>query len=183
MKCHGTIAEMKAKANRLHLAHQDMIEAGNYLQALEELTFVISKYRAAFFIFDAIPAMFIALIIVYARPFVSSYSNGMADPRLNPDSIQLFDNDSELEILHHRLIKLRNTAVAHADWTQHNTELITNDKQFGLKREHSRPNYMDGIDIALLGRLIEHVEAATKGSAYDMDVYYQTEIERSGATK
>jgi len=72
--------------------------------------------------------------------------------------------------------------VAHADWTQHNTQLITNDKQFGLKREHSQPDYMQGIDIALLRRLVEHVEVATRGLAYDMDVYYQTEIERAEAT-
>ena len=183
MKGRGSVAEMKAKANRLHLAHEDMVEARGYLQSLEELTSVIEKYDLSFFLIDAIPAVFIALIIVYARPFVSSYSKGMADPKLDPESIQLFDNDSELEILHQRLIGLRNTAVAHSDWTWHNTELITNDKQFGLKRKHSRPDYMDGIDISLLGRLIEHVEAATRGSAYDMDVYYQAEIERTDGTK
>lgn len=180
MNKHLTADEMKAKANRMHLAHQDMCEAVDYLTALKELNFILKNNHSAFFVFDAIPAIFIALITVYARPFVSSYSKGKADPKLIPEDLRLFDNNHEFEILHHRIIERRNTAVAHADWTSHNTELITDDKQFGLKRKHSRPDYMEGIDITLLGRLLNHVEGATKGGAYDMDVYYQTEIERTG---
>lgn len=175
---------MKARANRLHLAHQDMVEVKRYLDALEALTCSIAKDDSwsSFILGDAIPAIYIAIIIVYARPFVNSYSKGNAEPKLIPEGIQLFDNDCELEAFHNRLIELRSTTVAHADWMQHNTQLITNEKQFGLKREHSQPDYMRGIDIALLRRLVEHVEVATRGLAYDMDVYYQTEIERAEAT-
>lgn len=175
---------MKARANRLHLAHQDMVEVKRYLDALEALTCSIAKDDSwsSFILGDAIPAIYIAIIIVYARPFVNSYSKGNAEPKLIPEGIQLFDNDCELEAFHNRLIELRSTTVAHADWMQHNTQLITNEKQFGLKREHSQPDYMQGIDIALLRRLVEHVEVATRGLAYDMDVYYQTEIERAEAT-
>lgn len=173
---------MKERANRLHLAHEDMVEVTRYLEALEELTSTIEKDIFSFFVYDAIPAIYIALIIVYARPFVNSYSKGKADPKLIPEDIQLFDNEWELETLHNRIIEIRSTAVAHSDWTQHNTNLITTDRQSGLKREHSKPDYIQEIDIALLRRLVKHVESATRGLAYDMDVYYQTEIERSADT-
>jgi hypothetical protein len=38
---------------------------------------------------------------------------------------------------------------------------------------------MEGVDIVLLRCLIKHVEIAMKNLAYDMDIYYQTEVERS----
>jgi hypothetical protein len=130
---------------------------------------------------DAIPAIYIAVIIVYARPFVNSYSKGFAEPKLIPEDLQLFDNDCELGAFHNRLLELRSTAVAHADWTLHNTHLITNDKDVGSRREHFQPEYQQGIDIYLLRRLVEHVKVSTKNLAYDFDIYFQAEIERSNA--
>ena len=166
---------LKAKANRLHLARQDMVEAGDYALSLE--FFVSAKYLE-WDLFGAENAIFIAVIVVYARPFVNSFSNGQADPKVVPEDLKLFDGENELEILHRRVIDLRNSALAHSDWTQHPTKLITDDKQYGLRREHSRPDYMEGIDLAQLRRLIEHVELAMRGLAYDLDVYYQAEVER-----
>lgn len=130
-----------------------------------------------FFLMDAENAIFIALIVVYARPFVRSFSDGKADPKVVPEDLQLFDGESELEILHRQVIDLRNSAVAHSDWTQHHTELITSNKQYGLRREHSSPDYMKGLNLAQLRRLIRHVEVAIRGFAYDLDVYYQAEVE------
>lgn len=181
MKDTPSTLELKAKANRLHLAHQDMVEVKQYIDALETVTYAMEKDNewSSFLLFQAIPAIYIAIIIVYTRPFMNSYSKGEADSKLIPEGIQLFENDRELEDFHNQLIELRSTAVAHADWTQHSTRLITNDPQFGLKREHSQPDYAHGVDMVLLRRLVNHVEAATKGLAYDMDVYYQTEIERA----
>ena len=166
---------MKAKANRLHLARQDMLEAGYYANSLVQF---MSAKDQEFFLIGAENAIFIALIVVYARPFVNSFSNGKADPKVVPQDLKLFDGENELEILHTRVIDLRNSAVAHSDWAQHHTELITNNKAYGLKREHSRPDYMQGVDLSLLRRLIEHVEVAMRGFAYDLDVYYQAEVER-----
>ena len=42
---------------------------------------------------------------------------------------------------------------------------------------HSSPDYMKGLDLAPLRRLIRHVEVATMGFAYDLDLYYQAEVE------
>jgi len=132
-------AAMKAKANRLHLAHQDMREAGDYANTLEESAFARDS-DSAFFLFAAEEAIFIALIVVYACPFVNSFSSGKADPKVVPEDIRLFDNGSEFEILHGRIIDLRNTAVVHADWAKHHTVLIPDNQQYGLKREYSRAN-------------------------------------------
>ena len=166
---------MNAKANRLHLARKDMLEARYYSNSLQQL---MSEADREFYLIDAENAIFIALIVVYARPFVNSFSDGKADPKVVPQDIKLFDGEDELEVLHRRVIDLRNSAVAHSDWTQHHTELITNNKEYGLRREHSRPDYMQGIDLAQLRRLIEHVEVAMRALAYDLDVYYQAEIEK-----
>lgn len=184
VKKHLTNDELKARANRLHLAHLDMVEVKHYIDALDALACVRAKDDSwsSLVLGDAIPAIYIAIITVYARPFVNSYSKGTADPKLIPEDIQLFDNDCELEAFHNQIVALRSKAVAHADWTHHSTRLITDDKTFGLKREHSQPQYLQDINIALLLRLVEHVRVTTSSLAYDTDVLYQTEIERSEAT-
>ena len=61
MKTKLTAEATKAKANRLHLARQDMLEAGSYAGSLECL---LSAKDYDFFLIDAKSAVFIALIVV-----------------------------------------------------------------------------------------------------------------------
>ena len=165
---------MKAEANRLHRARQDMLEAGSYAGSLE---YLLSAKDDNFFSLMQ-RTLSIALMVVYARPFVHSISNGKADPKVLPGEPRLFDGEIVLRALHLQIINLRNSAVAHPDWRHHRTELTTSDKQYGLRRKHFSPDYMQGINLDQLRRLIKHVEVEMRGGAYDLDVFYQVEVEK-----
>jgi len=57
-----------------------------------------------------------AAVVSYARPFVTSWSDGWADKCLKPNDIQLFDEHPQHQAEHDLVIQLRDEVVAHSDW-------------------------------------------------------------------
>ena len=155
-------------ANKVFLGARDVAEAGDYLWSLRELSRNrenLDEYRLR----KAQDAILIAAIVVYARPFTTSFSNGEAAKKLSPDNLALFDGLEDLQSLHEKVISLRNQAVAHADWSFHPTALVPSDDVLGFYREFSRLNYMELIDHNDFAELIKHAFKVISDSAYFRD--------------
>ena len=146
-------------ANRLHIACEDMWEAYWYcLDLKRDSTPPISD------------SILVAIIVVYARPFINSRSEGRAAPKLDPAELAMFDHRPDLERLHDALLERRHKAVAHSDWTYHRTELT--DTERGLRRVKAPVSYAQSLDIQLLPELVSYVREFTCGLAYDLDLAY-----------
>ena len=100
-----------------------MGEVGDYLWSLREVEKNLgnlSEYRLK----KAMDAIIIAAIVVYARHFKKTISNGNASKWLNANDINLFNGRPDLADLHEKILEIRDQAVAHADWTYHPTSLV-----------------------------------------------------------
>lgn len=158
-------------ANRMFLAAHDISEAGEYLILLDSLlknkSIALDHGLAR-----AKEAALIAAVISYSRPFVSSYSNGMADKSLSVNDINMFCARKDLEAMHNHVINLRNQAVGHSDWAYHSTIIAkqeNDDIGLGFVRDKSRPDCLQLIDVDCFSELIRHVYSVVSDKAYEYD--------------
>ncbi|GAB3647336.1 hypothetical protein [Ramlibacter alkalitolerans] len=136
-------------ARRLAQAMSDMREAGRYLRALHAL--VIKEGWQTRGVADA---TMLAIIVVYARPFIKSRTEGRAAPKLDASALKLFEGRPALQQLHDRLLSLRDKGVAHADWVHHRTH------RFGSAGWITMSNTPESArqDLKSVYRLVRHVE-------------------------
>ncbi|QGX38465.1 hypothetical protein [Permianibacter aggregans] len=157
----------KLTSNRLFLAFKDMEDVERYLHAYSELEGLDEERQNSYY-FDHREALFLAAIVTYCRSFKKSNSTGMADKRINVDSIGLFDSELKLKELHERIISLRDQAVAHADWSFHSTEIVEANNMSVLRRS-PRPYYSQGISVSEFLKLAAHVSGKCKNLSFDFD--------------
>lgn len=143
-------------AHKTFLAARDISDAGDYLWSLREISKSqgnLPEHRLT----KAKEAILIAAVVVYARPFIDSYSNGQAARKISPSDVALFDGRPDLESLHQRALEIRHKAIAHADWNFHPTALVSSEDCLGFSRESPRPNYFQLINPDEFSKLIDHV--------------------------
>ncbi|TAN43536.1 MAG: hypothetical protein EPN22_09955 [Nitrospirae bacterium] len=100
------------KINRLTSASMDFDDCIKFLDALQHQSYSSPAYEA----------LLISAIIFYVRPFSENEKKNSinpSDPRV-PDSV-LSELSPDEHKLHDRLKKLRNKAIAHAEWSHHPT--------------------------------------------------------------
>lgn len=173
------IAQMPQKkkliANKIFLAARDMSEVGDYLCSLREVAKNrgnLNEYRLK----KAMDAILIAAIVVYSRHFKATYSEGRALNFLKPEDVELFEGRPDLSDLHEKILRIRDQAVAHADWVNYSTSLIQSDEdRLGFSREFTRIDYMALIDIAKFQELLDHTWKVISDSAYSHDVILANE--------
>ncbi len=113
-------------------------------------------------------AAYVAIIVVYSRPFRKSRSNGQAATRLDASEIGLFLDRPELAELHDQILASRDQAVAHADWDRHTTELIPSQDET-IRRSSTIPRYTAHMDLKLLDDLLHHVAYRTSKMSMEID--------------
>jgi hypothetical protein len=151
-KAPNTVHPELQLARRLTLAVADMEQARSYLRSLHAVVSTSGWPPGG--ICDA--AM-LAVIVVYARPFMKSHSSGRAASKLDPEALQLFAGRPALKKLHEQLMGLRNQAIAHADWQHHRTMLLTN----GVWVTTSTTPQHAKQDLVRVYRLVRHVQRRT----------------------
>ncbi len=165
----------KLIANKIFLTARDMGEVGDYLWSLREVAKNrgnLNEYRLK----KAMDAILIAAIIVYSRHFKATYSDGRALKFLKPEDIDLFEGRPDLSDLHEKILRIRDQAVAHADWSNYSTTLIQSDEDgLGFSREFTRVDYMTLIEIAKFQELLDHTWKVITDSAYSHDVILANE--------
>lgn len=115
-------------ANRVHVAIHDIGEAEEFAKTFRSIRGTPeSEHSPQNDHLEA--ALGMAAIISYARPFVASRSNGIADKLIKPDDIQLFEGHPEHAAEHQLVMTLRDQVVAHSDWT-HRFSLVEVPDQF-----------------------------------------------------
>lgn len=101
----------------------------------------------------------IAAIVCYARPFVASNSGNLADRLVSPADLRMFDGDDHLARLHAEILKHRNEAVAHSDWSRRSTVFgSTGFENYWQVKEVEISNLIPDVD-AFMG-LITHAQDA-----------------------
>ena len=150
--------------NRLDRMCHDMEEAAGYLAALLLIRHKKPSEQPPDSVECALQA---AAIVVYARGFVRSDSVNRATAK-----VALTDFDVSrypwAPMLHKAVLNARNQAVAHADWTYHNSSLRHASPNFAA-RVSSSPAYFLGIDLKkfiLLASLIKK-QCVERVDAYD----------------
>ena len=127
------MSAMSAQFNRTHISERDFAEAEDYLQALNGRRAVPVK-RALLF----------AAIVAYARPFTQNErqpsERATSRPPINV-SKRLSADD---QLLHQKLLDLRNQALAHSEWARRpvgrvfatSTGFLTSSKPFDILSEN-----------------------------------------------
>lgn len=116
-----TLTPKQKQANRLMLATHDLVRAKEFAQALADLRALPADQRAASRLLEE--AATISAIVMYARPFKNSFSQGNADKSVDADDLfKLLDYRGETakaRALHRQIIEWRDQAIAHGDWAHH----------------------------------------------------------------
>ena len=156
-------------ANRLALTYRDMDDVKQYLTASMELD-LLQKQEGTSRYFDHCEAVMMAAVIAYCRSFKRSESKGNATSKLQVEDLICIVSNTEFEELHALLLERRDTAIAHADWAQHNTELLAVEKNSVFRRV-SVPNLVQGIDVSKFMQLAEAIrqEVLAKSHAIDLN--------------
>lgn len=157
------------KANRYALAHRDMNEVLKYLDAYEELQTVQKGFGNSRY-FDHCEAILMASVVTYCRSFMRSMSETKAAPMLDRPDFEFLLKGTELGELHSLLLSKRNKAIAHADWEEHNTELIDNSGNLGVLRRVSVPSYVERVNVVLFRNLADEVRKASLFFTYNLDI-------------
>lgn len=157
------------KANRCALAHRDMNEVLKYLDAYDELNTTQKGFGDSRY-FDHCEAILMASIVTYCRSFMRSRSEAKAASMLDTSDFVFLLEASELGSLHSLLLSKRKKAIAHADWEEHNTELIENGVNSGVLRRISVPSYVNGLNVGLFRQLADEVRKACLSLTYDLDI-------------
>ena len=145
-----------AEADRVALAHHDVAEALRYFRALKEF---VARGSGEHWSIEslAVSALAIATVIAYARPFKLSHVDEKARTKIDPKAVGLFDGAPDLEPLHTTMLDLRDKAVAHADWTHHSTQLVSEGATVRISTGPNPAAMLDAAGDVL--RLLEHVGA------------------------
>ena len=157
----------EADANRLTLAYRDMDDVKRYIAAYVELD-ELQRQASNSQYFDHCEAALIAAIVSYCRSFKRSNSKGNASAKLDTSQLNCISSNSSMLALHNLLLERRDKAIAHADWEQHNTQLISSTDRSVLRRV-SVPNYSAGIDIELFLQLAESIRSEVLTKSHDID--------------
>jgi hypothetical protein len=144
----------KQKANRLYLTHLDMQRAEDYLHALDNIENQ-PGFHDSVDLDRAVDALFFAAIVVYARPFVRNESTGYADAVAGTKAI--FKGFPELRLRHTKVIDLRHTGAAHAQWDLHGTMLMFDARTNNASRMGWSPDFRDELSALDFWELIVHV--------------------------
>ena len=107
---------LRRLANRVHVAIHDVQQAERFAQTFKALRSAPAQPPSGQ-ADELDAALGMAAIVSYARPFVVSRSNGVADKYLKPKELRLFDGHPEHRAEHDQVILLRDQVVAHSDWT------------------------------------------------------------------
>lgn len=168
MKDSESEEQLLRDANRLHLAKNDLYEAAAYLRLLtaRPVHAVEDGPEAQ----DPAPAFLIAFVVVYSRPFLNSWSQGSATPKVTPSDIGLFDDQPDLEPIHDLVIRTREKMVAHSDWEFRQTSLVESNTPGGVVRMYRSRHYPSDFVPADLRRLVYHVETVLAFKAHALDV-------------
>lgn len=145
-----------------------MSDAGSYLLGLWELEAVPQAIDCENF-WKSAEAIFLATVVVYARPFLESNSKGHADAMIRPKKLRLFDGQPEFKALHKLVIDRRNQAAAHADWQFHQAKLIEDGAPTGTLRRAARPHYRRDIEIEAFSDLIQFVHHRVSDALWELD--------------
>lgn len=110
------MSNTKRTLNRLTISRHDFEKCQQFLEQRPNHTYGTAAYEA----------LLLCAIVFYARPFSNNEkdSNAEAEPRV--DNTVLDQLNSEEQVLHKRLVLLRNKVVAHAEWAYHPTGVTDN---------------------------------------------------------
>ena len=159
--------EADLNANRLTLAYRDMDDVKRYIAAYVELD-ELQRQNGNSRYFDHCEAALIAAVVSYCRSFKRSESKGNASDKLDPSQLDCIVGNPSLQALHNLLLERRDKAIAHANWEQHNTQLLSSTERSVLRRV-SVPNYAQGIDIAAFLNLAESVRSEVLAKSHAID--------------
>jgi len=106
---------LRRLANRVHVAIHDIQQAERLAKTFKALRSLTGR-PAASHADEIDSALGMAAIVSYARPFVGSRSDGVADKYLKPKDLQLFDGHPQHQAEHDLVMVLRDQVVAHSDW-------------------------------------------------------------------
>ena len=155
-------------ANRWHRVAYDMQEAIEYLETLEAVIAVPPaeqpRYQA-----KLMQALMAAAIVAYARGFLVSRSGGNAAPMVDFKDIPV-SGETWASELHENLMLKRNQAIAHGDWVQHSTQLISADLGQGILRSGSIPDIWSGVRTGSFIELSNAVLHFARGQGFDLDM-------------
>ncbi len=157
----GSLSQKLQRANRFARIAYDADEAHKILLAIQQLgniQFPLITSVSGYLEVGAIAGA----ITVYSRGFVQSKTDGKATPYF---TFKAFREGAPAgaEALHEVVLKQRNKVVAHADWEQHNTEVLS---QPGYVRSSSIPDYWDVIALGNFLDLTDHVARVAEMQAY-----------------
>ncbi|MDM4767195.1 hypothetical protein [Pelomonas sp. SE-A7] len=119
--------------------------------------------------FDHCEAALVAAVVAYCRSFKRSESKGNATSKLQGTDLICIESNTEFEELHSLLLERRDTAIAHADWVQHNTELLSVEENSVFRRV-SVPNLVQGIDVQKFMQLSEAIRQEVVAKSHAIDV-------------
>lgn len=162
-----TLQDFQKKANRLHLSIADVFRAQLFVRDLYDMqcsSAVPGENRSGLF-----EAALIGAVIVYARPFTNSYSQGFADAKVNVVEMYLFENEPIQHQMHESLITYRNKAVAHGDWAYFKVDPTEYFENGTRGRKHYEPDLLKVIDLKAFTALTVFVAGKLHKAAVEAD--------------
>lgn len=158
-------------AHRLALTHRDMLDALRYIDAHDELD-RLQQERGTSEFFDHCEGLLLAAIIAYCRPFLTNYSGGLADKNLAPEGISAVAGN---RALHDLVMHKRHKFLAHGDWCERSTELVSAKHDEGVLRKFTDPIVRAGLDLAEFRALIVEVEQECARASVVTNMFYHAE--------
>lgn len=147
---HQDFARPKVKfATRIAMAHRDLLEAADFLDALTNLPTDWphrSQEEAAR------RGLLSAAIVYYAKSFTTNRGIHLADPRLVP----LFQVE-DVATFHQNLMALRHKVVAHSDATAVPAQILDHNQPGMLVVATPKKHPLDGLDIKHFGCHIDAI--------------------------
>lgn len=144
-----------------------MDDVKRYLAAYIELDAMQRQTNNSRF-FDHCEAALIAAVVAYCRPFRQSRSQGNAAKLLQGSDLACIARNTAFTALHETLLDRRDTAIAHADWKHHNTELLSV-RDASVFRRVSIPDLAQGIDVDLFVQLADAVRQEVLALSHAID--------------
>lgn len=138
------IDRLQRLANRAHVSIHDVAEAEAFATTYKKFRSGELRAQLRDDIAQLDAGLGMAAIVSYARPFVASRSDGIAEQLLSPEKLGLFDERPDLAAEHDLVITMRNKVVAHSDW-EHRFSLVS---AIDSTLEHER--YLVAFDSTLL---------------------------------
>lgn len=158
-------------AHRLALSHRDMLGALRYIDAHDELD-RMQQERGTSEFFDHCEGLLMAAIMTYCRPFKENRSVGFAAKSIHPDGL---DAVKGKRALHDLILHKRDKFLAHGDWSERSTELVSAKHGEGVLRKFTVPIVRAGLDLAEFRALIEDVEQECARASVVTNLFYHAE--------